>query len=140
MTIEDATRQLEAVVMLFPYWTPFLVIACFICGPRRDSRWIAPFWVFASCPVLLLLGMLFRAWAILVTTHGSGPDWGWVGMGMIGIGIFSLWEVIPGGLLLYLYPRGAARGRHALFPSMAAALLALAGSYYVLSHLPTSQQ
>ena len=134
MSIEATQDQAKAVVFLFPFITPVLVVSIIACFVFRRARWIAPFWVFAVCPVLVLIGLLLRLF--LRTGGGSGPDWGFVGMATMFILLFSLWEVIPGILLLLAYPRGRAWGSHAILPCLIAAALSFIGSVVAIPHLP----
>jgi hypothetical protein len=135
MTIEDAQQQVSAVVFLYPLFTPFLVLSAIACFVYRRSRWVAPFWVVGACFVLSLIGLLVRTY-IAMPSNRSGPDWGFVGMGNLFIYLFSLWELIPGILLLLAYPRGDAWGRHSVFPCLLTATLSFVGFISFLPKVP----
>ena len=116
------------------YFTPFLLVSIVVCAVFRGSRWIAPYWVFAVCPVMLLfitlLAMLFQTLGI------HGPDGGFVGMGTGFILLFSLFEVVPGIVLLLVFPRGGAWGSHAVAPCLFAGAVSLAACLVAVPHLP----
>ena len=126
MSIEEALEQASAVVLLYPVFTPLLVLSAIACFAYRRSRWVAPFWVFGACFVLGLIGLLVRMYLAIPSEH-PGADWGFVGMSIMFVCLFSLWEVIPGILLLLAYPRGNAWGRHAVFPCLLTATLSVVG-------------
>jgi len=133
MSIEAEQEQVEAVVC-FPFFPLFLIVSIIVCAIFRRSRWVAPFWVFAVCFVVVLIRLLLHL--LVRTSGGSGSDWGWVVMATGFILPLSLWEVIPGIILLFVYPRRSAWGVHAILPCILAAILSLVGSILAIQYLP----
>ena len=134
MCVEDVQDTVQSVVCLFPWLTPYLLVSAIVCRRFRQSVWIAPFWVFCACPVLVLFALLL--YLILRTSAGSGPDWGFVGMGTMFILLFSLWEVIPGILLLLCYPRKGAWSDRTVLLCIVVAVVSLIGWGLAIPHLP----
>jgi hypothetical protein len=100
--IESFQEVAASVVALYPIVAPALIVSAILCFIFKRSRWITAFWIFVTGPVIVLfclLGSLMHQ-----TGQGSGPDWGFVGMGTGFVLLFSLPEVIPGILLLCACP------------------------------------
>ena len=106
MSIEIIQSRAETIVYYSPLVAPVLLIAAITCAVSRRSRWIAPLWSLVACPVVFFLLLLL--FMFLRTIGLSGPDSGFAGMGTIFILLLSLFEVIPGFVLLLAYPRGQA--------------------------------
>jgi hypothetical protein len=103
MTIEAIQNAVGGVLELWPIAAPTLIISAIFCWWFRSAPWIAPIWVFFACPVIVFFGLLGRM--VIVTQGGSGPDWGFVGMGTAFILLGSLPLIIPGVGLLCAFPR-----------------------------------
>jgi hypothetical protein len=125
--------RLEALVSSCLFITPFFLVSAVACALLRRHRWIAPYWVFSICPVIIIYWMLFQ----LVCLPGvSGPDGGFVGMKATFLLLGSLWEVIPGFFLLLAFPRDTAWGKHTIVPCCIAAVISLAGWIVVIPYIP----
>jgi hypothetical protein len=103
MTIEAIQESVGSVAELWPVGTPVLIAAAVFCWCLRSASWIAPIWVFFACPVIVFFGLL--GYMVIRTQGGSGPDWGFVGMGTGFMLLASLPLVFPGAGLLCAFPR-----------------------------------
>ena len=93
--------RLEALISSCLFITPLLLISAIFCALLRKHRWIAPYWVFAVCPVVIIYWMVFQ---LVCLPSVSGPDGGFVGMRRMFLLFGSLWEVIPGFFLILAFP------------------------------------
>jgi len=133
MTPHVLQDHLEAVVSACVFITPFLLVSTVVCALLRKSRWIAPFWVFAVCPVAIIFWMVFQ---VVILPSVSGPDGGFVGMQRMFLLYGAMFEVVPGIFLLLAFPRAAAWGKHAVVPCCVTAVITFAGWIAAIPHIP----
>jgi hypothetical protein len=97
---------------LFPFVTPVILFCAFLCFIKKRATWSPAIWTVASVPVIVQLFLLGKL--MVRTSAGSGPDWGFVGMGTGFALLFALPEIIPGILLLSACPPAASWSRTSL--------------------------
>lgn len=133
MTPHELQDGLEALVSACVFITPFIIVSAIVCAFLRKRRWIAPFWVFAICPVAIIFWMVFQ---VVLLPSVAGPDGGFVGMRRMFLLYGSMFEVVPGFLLILSFPRGAAWGKHTILPCCVVGAITFAGWIAAIPHIP----
>jgi hypothetical protein len=110
--IEEFQEIVFYVNSLFPLVTPILLVCAFLCFIKKRAAWSPAIWTVASVPVIVQLFLLGKL--MVRTSAGSGPDWGFVGVGTAFALLFALPEIIPGILLLSACPPAASWRRTSL--------------------------
>jgi hypothetical protein len=110
--IEEFQEVVFYVNSLFLFVTPVLLVCAFLCFIKKHAPWSPAIWTVVSVPVIVQLFLLGKL--MVRTSGGSGPDWGFVGMGTGFALLFALPEVIPGILLLSACPPAASWSRTSL--------------------------
>ena len=129
-------HRLESLVSGCLVITPFLLISALVCAVFRKRPWIAPYWVFCICPVLLIDWYVIQLLSLPTVT---GPDSGFVGMRRVFLLYGSLWEVIPGILLLLVFPRRPAWVKRIVAPCCIAAVVSFLGWLVAVPLIPVQR-
>ena len=134
MSIEVLQDRVGSIVLCWPVITPCLIISAIVCVIFRRRRWFAPLWCFLCGPVLVLSACLI--YLMYRTSGGSGPDWGFVVMGTMFTLALSLYEIIPGIVLLLIFPPRSAWNVKMAVPCILAAALSIGLCVVGVPYLP----